>query len=305
MKLIQFRDLLAVVHAGSLRGASRRLGIEQPVITRSIQSLEKELGQPLLERHSKGVTLTPAGERFVRRIESIQAEIRRAAEEVAQWNGEDTGEVSVGLSPLAAMTLLPPAIANFSKRHPGAVVKITNTLFAPVEQMLSEGVMDFWVGSIQAEAYSQKFSIHELLPHDRRVFARKGHPLLAAKSLEELVEARWVRPPMDDRSATQDLEKMFRDRGLPAPIVSVESSSTLVRLMTVANTNLLTLLPEMMMDLMPIQLYCAPLEHIPPITFDPICLVNRRGLPLTPLAQNLCDLFEKAALNFKLDSRAP
>ena len=45
MKLTHFRDLLAVVRTGSLRSASRHLGIAQPVITRSIRELERELGQ--------------------------------------------------------------------------------------------------------------------------------------------------------------------------------------------------------------------------------------------------------------------
>src|SRR5271170_5587069 len=103
MKLTQFRDLLAVVQTGSLRAASRQLGIAQPVITRSIRELEHELGTPLLERHSKGVALTPAGERFVRRIEAIRAEVRRAREEVEQWGGDFVGEVAIGLTPMVCM----------------------------------------------------------------------------------------------------------------------------------------------------------------------------------------------------------
>src|ERR1700730_8219103 len=98
MKLTHFRDLLAVVQTGTLRAASRHLGIAQPVITRSIRELENELGNALFERHSKGVSLTPIGERFVRRIEGIQAEVRRAREEVTQWSGDHVGEIAVGLS---------------------------------------------------------------------------------------------------------------------------------------------------------------------------------------------------------------
>ena len=303
MKLTHFRDLLAVVNAGSLRGASRRLGIEQPVITRSIRTLENELGQALFERHSKGVTLTPVGERFVRRVESIQAEIRRATDEVAQWNGENVGEVSVGMSPYVSMTLLPTTIAAFNRRHPEAVVKMQQTLFAPVEQLLTDGLMDFWVGAIDGKAYARKFTIRELMKHNRRIFARSDHPLSTARSLEDLVNARWTRPALEDRYAARDLEMISRERGLPTPIVSVEVSSMLIMLLTVANTNLLTVLPEKMPDLMPMSRFCRPLANIPPIPSDPICIVYRRGLPLTPLAQTMCDFFERAALNFKPPER--
>jgi DNA-binding transcriptional LysR family regulator len=300
MKLTHFRDLLAVVQTGSLRAASRQLNIAQPVITRSIRELENELGQALLERHSKGVSLTPVGERFVRRIEGVQAEVRRAKEEVVHWSGEHVGEVSVGLSPLTAMSLLPSTIATFSKRYPKAVTKITQTLFKPVEQKLAEGLMDFWVGSIQKEHLSQRFAVDILMPHNRRVAARPGHPLGGARNLEELVGAKWVRPPLNDRIAESDLEAMFRQRGLPVPEVSVESPSMLIMIMTVANTDLLTFLPEQMFDLMPIAGFCRPLEAMSPFPSDPICIVQRNGLPLTPLAEKLSDLIRKSANNYML-----
>lgn len=301
MKLTHFRDLLAVVQTGSLRAASRHLNIAQPVITRSIRELENELGQVLLERHSKGVTLTPVGERFVRRIESVQSEIQRAKEEVSQWAGDNRGQVSIGLSPLTCMTLWPPAISTFNRQYPEAVTKMQVTLFKPVEQRLAEGTLDFWIGSIQKDSISQRFTVEVLMQHNRRIAARRGHPLLDAKSFDDLVGANWVRPSLNDRSAESDLEEMFTARGLPLPKVAVRSSSMLSILLTVANTNLLTFLPDQMFQLMPIAQFCAPLENIPPQPSDPICLVHRLGLPLTPLAERLSDLIRKAAHNYTLN----
>jgi LysR family transcriptional regulator of abg operon len=302
MKLTHFRDLLAVVQTGSLRAASRHLGIAQPVITRSIRELEHELGTPLLERHSKGVVLTPVGERFVRRIEAVRAEVRRAREEVDQWNGEYTGEVSIALSPRSCMILLPPAIAEFNKRHPLAVAKITQSLFRPIEKRLAEGLLDIWVGPVDMENISQRFSVESLLPHNRRIHARRDHPLLSAQNLSELAGASWVRPSLDDRIQENDLEAEFQRLGLPAPKVVVHSSSMLVTLLTVANTDLLTVLPDQMSSLMPIGQFCVPLDLIAPIPASPICLVHRQGLPLTPLAENLSDLIRKAADNYARNS---
>lgn len=304
MKLTHFRDLLAVVHTGSLRAASRHLGIAQPVITRSIRELEHELGTPLLDRHSKGVALTPVGERFVRRIEAVRAEIQRAREEVDQWGGDYTGEVSIALTPMACLTLMPPAIAAFNHRHPKAVTKITQSLFRPIESRLADGLFDFWIGPIDAESVSQRFSVEYLLPHRRRIAARPGHPLSSARCLKDLQGASWVRPSLDDRSAATDLEAEFQKLGIPLPTVAVHSASMLVMIEIVANTDLLTVLPEQIFSLMPIERFCAPLEFIPPLPADPICIVHRRGLPLTPLAENLSDLMSKAALNFSRDAQS-
>lgn len=303
MKLTHFRDLLAVVQTGSLRGASKHLNIAQPVITRSIRELENELGHALLERHSKGVTLTPVGERFVRRIDSVQGEIRRAKEEVLQWAGNYTGEVSIGLSPLTCMTLWPSAISAFNKRFPDVVTKVQPTLFRPIEQKLAEGGLDFWIGSIQKEHISQRFAVEVLMHHDRRIVGRRNHPLLAAKGFEELTGASWVRPSLNDRSAESDLEAEFQKRDLPPPKVVVESSSMLCMLLTVANTDLLTFLPAQMFQLMPISQFCAPLENIASLSSDPICLVHRLGLPLTPMAERLSDLMRKAAHNYTLNMK--
>ena len=67
MKLHQIRDLLAVAQKGSLRAAARHLRVAQPSISRSIRSLEREVGVPLLERQARGTVLTPSGQLFATR----------------------------------------------------------------------------------------------------------------------------------------------------------------------------------------------------------------------------------------------
>ena len=300
MKLTHIRDLIAVVKTGSLRAASRHLGIAQPVITRSIRQLEKELGVSLLDRHSKGVSPTPVGALFVRRMEAVEAEIKRASDEVAQHQGKDIGEVSCALSPLACMTLLPPAIRTFNRLYPNSVIKITQSLFHAVEQSLADGLHDFWVGSVDPKEVSPRFAVERLIPHSRRVAARKDHPLIGASSIEELAGARWVRPSVDDRNIESDVEALFSKLGLPTPQLSVHSSYTLITLITVANTDLLTVLPEQIFQLMPIAQFCVPLENIAPIPADPIVLIYRHGLPLTPFATKACDLIRKSAKNYAL-----
>jgi len=67
MKLNQLRDMLAIVERGSLRAAARHLDLAQPALTRSIRSLEKDLGTTLFEREAKGMVLTAAGQLFYQR----------------------------------------------------------------------------------------------------------------------------------------------------------------------------------------------------------------------------------------------
>ena len=71
MKLHDFRSVVAVAEHGSLRAAARHLGEAQPTLTRGLSQLELELGAPLFERRSRGMTPTPLGKTFVRRATAI------------------------------------------------------------------------------------------------------------------------------------------------------------------------------------------------------------------------------------------
>ena len=96
MKLHHLRNVVAVVERGSLRAGAKHLGLAQPAVSRSIKELEQELGLVLFERNKFGMTLTRAGEVFVRRARGIQAEFARTLEEMEHLKGEDRGMITVG-----------------------------------------------------------------------------------------------------------------------------------------------------------------------------------------------------------------
>jgi len=297
MKLAHIKVMLAVADSGSLRSAGRHLGIAQPVITRSIRELEHELGVSLFERHTRGVRLTPMGEVFLRRARALDAELRHAREEIAQMRGSNVGEVTIALSTASCMGLLPPAIAAFTKRYPDVTVKILESLFQPVENEVERGEIDLWVGPLDPTSESSRFIVEELFTNYRRVVARKGHPLAGAKSLHELVDARWVRPTLSTRTTEADFEAIFEDAGLPLPRIAVHSRSSLITVLTVANTDLLTFLPQQWIDFAPMKDLFQALDIVE--IAAPMCIVRRNGLPLTPVAEYLSDLIRKAALNYE------
>ena len=92
MKLSQLQHLVAIVKHGSLRAAARHLDVPQPVLTRSIGQLEKELGGALFTRETKGMALTPVGRLFHTRASAIVHESQRAGEEFAHSLGNERGD---------------------------------------------------------------------------------------------------------------------------------------------------------------------------------------------------------------------
>ena len=297
MKLTQIRDISAVAERGSLRAAARHLGIAQPAITRSIRELEHELGATLFERSARGVTLTPLGQLFLRRANAAQNELRQAKEEIDQLMGETTGRVSVALSTVSHIALLPRALDQFRAKYPNVVIRIIEGLFPSLETPLKDGSIDFYVGPLSEEPPAREFLVEKLFDNTRVVFGRKGHPLAGATSLAQLTGASWITTSVTS-SSEAELYPLFEKQGLPRPRVEMHAPSALTMIIAAANTDLLMMLPVQWLG------FSATRELLEPLSLDEtlpaasICIVRRSRLPLTPAAEYFSDMLRRAAHQF-------
>ena len=289
MKLSHLRDVLAVAEHGSLRAAARALGSVQPGITRSIREIEHELGITLFERHAKGVRLTDMGRVFLRRAEAVDAQVRRASEEIEQLKGRMTGEVSIALSPASIISVLPGAVARFRQLYPEAVLNIHESFLQPIERDLVSGAIDFYVGPIDPQADTAQLRVEHLFDKRNMIVARRGHPLVGATSLEQLVGAHWIRPNSALQRTEGDLDDLFARAGLPRPHFVINARSTLVTMLTIADSDLLTVVPEQWLD-RPAMAELVTAIDIEMPAAAPIAIVQRPDLPLTPIAERLCDV---------------
>lgn len=297
MKLTHLRDVLAVAEQGSIRAASRRLGATQPALTRSIREIEHELGVSLFERHAKGVRLTDMGRALVRRAEAVQSEVRRAREEIEQLKGRGTGEVSIALSTASIMSVMPRAIKEFRRRYPDAVLKISETFFQPIERDLASGRVDFYVGPLEKATSAPELLVEHLFPNDRLIVARRGHPLAHARSLAELIDARWIRPTLSPSIVEGDFEEMFVRAGLPRPNIVLNSRSALITMVAIGESDLLTVAPRQWLDMPLLSGVIQPLA-MTPLTAAPIAIIRRQDMPLTPIAEYLCDMMRRVGLQY-------
>lgn len=294
MKLSQLRDIVAIVEHGSLRAAARHLDIAQPLLTRSVRELERELGTPLFERDAKGMTLTPAGVLFHRRASVIVNEARRAQEELRQLEGDGEGTVVAGLSIMPHTGLLPRALAPFRRRYPKVRLQLIEGLFPALESRLREGSVDFYMGASPQLPPAPGLLLQKLFSNHRAVFCRQGHPLAHATSLRELLVAEWATPSID-YNASLDLANLFALHGLPGPPVALQAGGALSMMVTLAETDLLAMLPVQWGDF---TLFAGALQRIPVQEVLPapdIVLIRRPDLPLTPAAEHLVDLMLRSA----------
>ena len=108
----------AVVEKGSFTAAAEALTISKPVVSKQVSQLESYLGVQLLQRTTRRLHLTEAGELFARYAHNIVAEAREAEQSVLPLQSEPRGTLRIGASESLAMSLLPKALLSFQERFP-------------------------------------------------------------------------------------------------------------------------------------------------------------------------------------------
>jgi DNA-binding transcriptional LysR family regulator len=118
------RSFLAVLDAGSLMGAARRTGAQQPTLSRHVAELEAQLGTPLFERTGRGVTPTAAALAIAEAARQMEAGALTLSRSLATARNAETGTVRITTSEVAATWLLPPLIAQLQAQEPGIAIEL-------------------------------------------------------------------------------------------------------------------------------------------------------------------------------------
>lgn len=118
------RSFLAVLDAGSLMGAARKLGAQQPTLSRHVAELEAQLGAPLFERTGRGVTPTVLALAVAEAARQMQDGADALARSLARERTVTSGSVRITASQVAAAWLLPALLARFAQAEPGIQIEL-------------------------------------------------------------------------------------------------------------------------------------------------------------------------------------
>jgi LysR family transcriptional regulator of abg operon len=295
MRLTQIRDFLAVIDAGSLRGAARSLGLSQPALTKSIRQLEEELGAVLIERSVRGARPTEFGRAFLARARAVSADLRRAREEIAQLRGARQGSLAIGTAPGPALDLLPRVLPTLRTRWREAAIRIMDVAPPEVLPALREGLIDLAL-SVRLGPLAQVSSdctVEPLYTIEPVIIARRNHPLAKARSLRELADAEWVRTGPVGYSPA--LPQAFEAAGLPPPRYRVDCQSFLALPEFVAHSDLLAVVPWQIAAREAAAGRVVSLRVRDPLPEREITLFRRADVPLTPIARECAEILREAA----------
>jgi DNA-binding transcriptional LysR family regulator len=114
----QLKVLHEVAAKGSFSAAAEALSYSQPAVSQQIASLERQAGVTLVDRTSRGAHLTDAGRALVAHAEAVLASMSAAEAELEAIAGVRGGRVRLASFPTAGASIVPPAVACFTERHP-------------------------------------------------------------------------------------------------------------------------------------------------------------------------------------------
>lgn len=142
VSLKQIQAFCAIGETLHFGRAAARLNLSQPPLSRQIASLERELGVMLCNRTAHGVTLTPAGARYLVDAKLILALLTQAKTHAVAVARGDEGNLRVGFTSCAAYSVVPACARSYAKAFPGVTLSIREHLQDELTRGLLEGELD-------------------------------------------------------------------------------------------------------------------------------------------------------------------
>lgn len=291
LKTAQLRLIAAIADHGQLQLAARDLAMTQPGASRMLAEIEKTVQAPLFERGPRGMEPTLIGRVLARRARAMLQEMRDMAREVEELREGRGGLVRVGAVTGPAIGYLVPAIRQVKAASPEVEITVE---VAPSVQLLRElmaGHLDFALARLLPEFDSKDFDLQPARDEIVSLLVRRDHPLSRAPkvSLPELAQYEWV---MQERGAPirQAMEDAFGQDGRPLPRNIINSSSLLLMIALLSQTNAIAPMAEEVAALImqePVGAGFAVLALDRQIRVAPYFLLCTRGRVLSPVANRL------------------
>jgi LysR family transcriptional regulator, carnitine catabolism transcriptional activator len=290
--LHQLRSFVAVARLGNFTRAAERLNLSQPSLSLQIRQLEQAIGLRLLDRSTRSVALTRAGEDFLPTAARLLDDFQSAIGTVADLAARRRGRVAVAVLPSVAAELLPRAIALLRARHPDIVVSLRDDVAEHIPARVRSGEVDFGLGAI--DGVDADLSGAPLIADELIAVLPRAHPLANGAKTSWRALARHPFVAMSRDSSVRLLtEQAFARNGLRLePAFEAKYMSTAIGL--VAQGLGVGALPSSAVSMVR-QAGLAHAEIHGPVMKRRIGIMTRRGRSLSPAAQALVGMLKTAA----------
>ena len=290
--LRQLRVLLAVAEHGGFGRAGGDIGLSQPAVSQAIRGLEAALGLKLLDRTTREVLLTAAGQALVGPLRRLLGELDGVLDEARGSGAAARGIVHVASAPTISGGLMPQVLAAARLRYPDIQVRLSDQAQQLAIEGVREGAVDFAV-LVGMEDEDPLIEQQALFDERFVLVCPAGHALAGRKILKLADLAGWPLVLLDHSSGSRPLiDRAFARAGV-APQVAIDVGHPATAFRMVQAGLGVSVLPALSLPLPDSKaMRAVPLEAA---LGRQVVLARRRQRSLSPAAQRLWELIADLA----------
>ena len=301
IRIPHLRLIVSLDDYGQISAAASVLNMSQPAASRMLSDMEMVLEAPLYERQSRGVVMTPYGKAFARRARTILLELSEASREITDLRNGTGGSVFLGAVTAPAVQIIVPAIQKIRAKYPRININVAVETSNVLARELLASRYDFILARIPEETNARLFVSREIGVEKACLVVRKNHPL-AAQSLVDIAslsEQEWVFQ-LAGSILNRSVEKLFLSRDAQLPDRIVNTSSLLMTLVMVRETNAIAPMALDVAKRFVDQTGDGTLAILPlgfDIMVEPFSLIAMKGRQLSPAATTVHEIILAEAEN--------
>lgn len=284
MNLKQMQYAVMLAETCSFSQLAEKLDISQPALSKQIISLENELGVKLFNRDTIPLTLTAAGEFYIREARDLLHREDRLNHAMEMFKSGDAGSLTIGISPFRSTYLLPKVMKMVRERYPHVQLSIYEATSDELRKGAADGKFDFAVVNLPVDEAA--LDVYPLAPDALALVVPNGMVSKipsASKGNLSTIELKDCKDlPFVAVSQSQELRKLF-DRLCAAagfsPEIVVEIKGGLVTARALAIEGVgATLLPlKILKDSLPEDAVTVFLLKDKAISRQPVIVTQKGG----------------------------
>ncbi|MDJ0041575.1 LysR family transcriptional regulator [Pantoea allii] len=181
--LRQLRTFVAVAHYGGFSQAGQAIGLSQSAVSHSIKELENEIGVRLLDRTTREVVLTEAGQQLASRMERLLEEMNTTLLDIRSYGEQRSGTVRIAASQTISAHLMPQCLATSQHSYPDIKIILHDRVQQWVLESVRNAEVDF--GIVIGPLNDTDFDCCAILDEPFLLLCREDDPLA------EVALAQW------------------------------------------------------------------------------------------------------------------
>lgn len=151
MNIRQLQYAVALSKTLNFSQEAHNQGITQPALSKQILALEKELGVQLFNRDNSPMTLTPAGEQFIRQAQELIYKEEQLLRTMEQFRTGEAGRLNIGISPFRNLCLMPDIVRKLQEKYPNIQICLHEPISDLLRKDTEDGKYDFSIVNLPVD----------------------------------------------------------------------------------------------------------------------------------------------------------